>query len=128
MGPGIADGFNEVGRLEPENLIAGEFPRVSKFVTITGTGTLPEGAVLGEITAADDLYQLSVLTATDGSQTPNAILAEPVDFTLGDVVARVYLTGEFNQEIMILGGGHTVASVRRMLRQRSIFLKGNQAA
>lgn len=126
MGPGIADGFREEGRLEPHNLIAGEFPRVSEYVTVTGTGTLEEGAVLGEL--ADGRYQLSVLTATDGSQIPDAILAEPVDLTTGDMPARVYVTGEFNREVLTLGGGHTLSTVKRILRQRSIFLRGNQPA
>lgn len=126
MGPGIADGFRDEGRLEPHNLIAGEFPRVSEYVTVTGTGMLEEGAVLGEL--ADGRYQFSVLTATDGSQIPDAILAEPVDLAMGDLSARVYVTGEFNREAITFGGGHTLQTVKRTLRQRSIFLRGNQPA
>ncbi|MFL0805526.1 MAG: head decoration protein [Agarilytica sp.] len=121
MGPGIADGFTEVGQLEPDGLIAGEFPRVSKYVTITGTGELRAGAVLGEI-VADERYRLSASAATDGSQVPDAILAETIDLALGDVSARVYLTGQYTREALTLGTGHTMATVRRVLRQRQIFI------
>ncbi len=127
MRPGIADGFREEGRLEPDNLIAGEFPRVSQYVTVTGTGTLRAGAVLGRV-LADGRFQLSALAATDGSQVPDVILAEEVDLSLGDVSARVYLTGEFNSVVLELGAGHTLVTIENTLRQRSIFLKANQAA
>ena len=57
-GSGIVSGFNDEGRFEPDNLIAGEFPRIGRIVTITGDSTLVMGSVLGKITA-DGKYCLS---------------------------------------------------------------------
>jgi hypothetical protein len=34
--PGIAEGFTDQGSLAHDNLIAGEFPRITRVVTITG--------------------------------------------------------------------------------------------
>ncbi len=122
--PGIANGVTNRGVYAPENLIAGEYPRVMRVVTVTGGASLIPGAVLGRMTA-DGRYQLSDAAAADGSEIPDAILAEPVDATLGDVEAHVYLAGEFNELALQLGPRHTLASVRGAFRVRSLFLRPN---
>jgi len=73
-------------------------------------------------------YKLSAAAATDGSQRPLAILAEDADATAADVEALVYTTGDFNEDALVLGVGHTVASVREALRARGIFLISVQGA
>lgn len=123
--PGIAAGFTDQGATRPDNLIAGEYPRVSRLVTITGGVALPVGAVLGRI-SADGRYRIGTLEAEDGTQTPDAILAEAVDTTAGDRQAVVYFTGEFNELALSLGTGHTLDSVREAFRDRSLFLRKNQ--
>ncbi len=124
---GIAGGFTDQGRIAPENLIAGEFPRISRVATITGGAQLPLGAVLGRIDA-DGRYRLSDAGGNDGSEVPDAILGEAVDTTAGDVQALVYFTGEFNELALALGPGHTLDSVRTAFRTRSLFLRANQPA
>jgi hypothetical protein len=124
--PGIAEGFTHQGEYKPENLIAGQFPRISRIVTVTGGAVLPQGAVLGRI-AANGFYQLSDAGNQDGSEMPDAILAEPVDATGGDVQAHAYFAGEFNARALSLGAGHTLESVVTGFRRRSIFLRNNQA-
>ena len=52
------------------------------------TATYSPGTVLGKITASSKLTQLAP-AATDGSQTPAAILYERVDATLADVPATI---------------------------------------
>ncbi len=125
-GVGIAAGFNANGSVTPDNLLAGEFPRVSRMVTITGRGVLAVGTVLGKQTT-DGHYRVSEAAVHDGSEQPDAILAEEVDLAHGDVQARVYLTGEFNTQALTLGAGHTLASVTAACRTRSIFFRANQA-
>jgi hypothetical protein len=105
----------------PDNLIAGEFPRVAKTVTIAQSAALSRGAVLGKITASGK-FVLSEADAEDGSETPRAILAEDVDATAADVQATVYLTGEFSTNAITLGDGHTVDSVYWALADVGIFL------
>jgi len=124
--PGIAEGFADQGAHTPDNLIAGEFPRICRIVTVTGGAALPQGAVLGRI-EANGFYQLSDAGANDGSEEPDAILAEHVDATAGDVHAHVYFAGEFNARALTLGAGHTLESVATGFRQRSLFLRNNQA-
>ena len=103
---GIASGVTTQGVFTPENLIAGEFPRIMRIETITGGQALPQGAVLGQITATG-AYVLSTTTATDGSEVPVAILAQPIDAT-SDVEGHLFLTGEFNAHALTLGSGHTL--------------------
>jgi len=121
---GIASGVTSQGVFTPENLIAGEFPRIMRIATITGGQALPQGAVLGQITATG-AYVLSTATATDGSEVPVAILAQPIDTTL-DVEGHLFLTGEFNAHALTLGSGHTLASVTESFRTRSLFIRTNQ--
>ena len=123
--PGIAEGFNDKGSVTPENLIAGEYPRVSRMVTVTGGIPLAIGSVLGRIDA-DGRYLLSAADAADGSEIPDVILGESIDTTDGDKQAVAYFTGEFNELALTLGVGHTLDSVRSVFRTRSLFLSKNQ--
>lgn len=110
----------------PDNLQAGEFPRVTKDVTITG-GNYPRGAVLGRITAGGK-FTLSAAAAEDGSEDPLVVLARAVDASGGDRVAPVYLTGEFAESEVTLGAGHTAASAFWGLAAVGIYLKGTVGA
>jgi hypothetical protein len=122
-----ASGFTSQGQLYPENLIAGEYPRITRKV-IVGTGAnLVAGAVLGKITATGK-YILSASAAVDGSQLPDAILTEDAAALSVDVQAVAILTGEINELVLTLGAGHTLASIRDGLRNKSIFLTKNQGA
>jgi hypothetical protein len=101
-------------------------------LTITDAGTDPVAgeAFIVTVTAAAGTgkYVLSLAAATDGSQTPVAILAEDANATSGDVTTVAYLTGEFNIAAITFGTGHTAASVKEGLANRGIFLKTNLAA
>ena len=106
----------------PDQLIAGRFQLVTDTVTVVAGQVLARGAVLGKITASSK-FTLSTAAANDGSQVPSVILADAVDASGGDKAAGVYLTGEFNAGKLILGAGHTVASIKDTLRDAGIFLK-----
>lgn len=118
----VAGGFTDQGSLTPDNLFAGDLPRATKMVTITGAAALGKGTVLGRI-AASDKYLKSLSAAADGSQVPKAVLAADADASGSDVLAPIYFTGEFNEDALVLGAGHTLASIRDGLRQMGIFLK-----
>ena len=122
-----ASGFTSQGQYFPENLIAGEFPRITRKVTVAAGANLVAGAVLGKITASGK-YNLSASGAGDGSQTPEAILAEDASAAAADVQAVAIFTGEINELALTLGAGHTLASIRDGLRNKSIFLTKNQGA
>lgn len=114
--------FGTAGTYAPDNLLAGDYPQVTDTVTIVTGQNLLRGAVLGKITASGK-YTLSASASADGSQTPSRILLHDTDATGGDKLAPVAVTGEFSSRAVILGAGHTVASIRDGLAANGIFLK-----
>jgi hypothetical protein len=122
-----ASGVTSQGTYTPENLIAGEFPRITRKVIVATGANLVAGSVLGKITASGK-YLLSASAAVDGSQTPEAVLAEDASAAAADVQAVAIFTGEINELALTLGAGHTLASIRDGLRNKSIFLTKNQGA
>lgn len=105
----------------PDRLHAGDFPIRTLDVTIASGQNLARGALLGRITASGK-YVLSLAAAADGSQNPVAILAEDVDASAGDKKGIVYVSGDFNEDAIIYGTGHTADSVRAGLRDLNIYL------
>lgn len=105
-----------------DDILAGDFPVVTESVTIATGQNLVRGTVLGKITSGGK-YVKSLSASSDGSQTPDAILLEDCDATSADKVAPVALSGEFNQNALTIGTGHTAASIKAGLRAKSIFLK-----
>ena len=121
-----ASGLTDQGEYKPCNLLAGEYPRIERIITIASGSNLAKGAVLGRITASGK-FVLSAAGASDGSETPDAILAETVGASAEDKQAVVYFSGEFNENALTLGTGHTLESIRAVLRSKSIFLRSNQS-
>lgn len=121
-----ASGLTDQGEYKPCNLIAGEYPRIERIITIASGSALTKGSVLGRVTASGK-FSLSASDASDGSETPDAILAEDVDASAEDKQAVVYFSGEFNETALTLGNGHTLESIRAGLRSKSLFLRKNQS-
>lgn len=112
----------------PPRLIAGNSDElVGEKITLVSGQNLSRGAVLGKITASGK-YKLSASGASDGSETPDLILAEDTDASAGDKPALGYSRGDFIQEAIILGAGHTVASIKEGLRLKNIILVSSMGA
>lgn len=99
----MTQSFAATGKIDeaytPEQVIIGAADVVTKAQTLL-TGVVYAGlTVLGRVTATGKLRK-AVNTAVDGSAVPCAILVEAVDATGGDVVAPVYLAGEFNLDAL----------------------------
>jgi|AntDeeMetagen285_2_1112576.scaffolds.fasta_scaffold00458_6 hypothetical protein len=105
---------------ERDNLLSGDFPLVTRAVTIASGQTLARGAILGNNGTA---YVQADSTLVDGSEAAVAILAENVDATGGDTPAIAYLTGQFNERAVGVTGSDTAAGFRDALRAYSIFLE-----
>jgi hypothetical protein len=104
----------------PDNLVISH--PLSRVVTIlANAGALTSGTVLGRITASGK-YINSLSAASDGSQTPDVILAEDIANSGSDQTASVYFAGVFNESGLVLGSAHTVASIREGLRLKGIHL------
>lgn len=120
--------FNDAGSLSQDQLIAGDHPIRTAGVTIaSGAGVLTRGTLLGMVTATGK-YVISAAEddqgdpIADGSETPVVILGEDVDASAADVDTWAYIAGDFNENQMTFGTGHTADSVRDGLRGRSIYL------
>ncbi|MBM7580016.1 head decoration protein [Jeotgalibacillus terrae] len=111
-----------VDSFEYDNLLGGGVsPIVTDSVELEAGAVYLRGTVLG----VDDtgLAKAVDSVATDGSQVPYAILAKDVDATDESLPAPVYLTGEFNQTVLIFGGTDTFETHKPKLREIGIFLK-----
>jgi hypothetical protein len=109
--------------ITPDNLIAGSnMQLITRSVTLLSGQNVIRGTVLGIVTASGK-YVLSASASTNGSQTPKAIAAEDSNASGGDKTLLVYIAGEFNENEITLGTGHTVSSIREGLRDNGIFLK-----
>lgn len=112
----------------PDALVAGDqIGLTHRSVTLVSGQNLLRGALLGKITSGGK-YTLSLSASSDGSQTPDVILAEDCDASGGDKTALVYETGVFNTNAMNIGASHTAASVREGLRAKGIHLVTGQPA
>ncbi|TCZ73049.1 head decoration protein [Paenibacillus albiflavus] len=99
---------------------------VTDVLTLKAGASYVRGMVLGVITTSDLAVPVDS-SKSDGSEAAYAILADDINATTGNVVAPVYLTGEFNQAALIFGGTDTAAKHKKELRKIGIFLKSNKS-
>jgi len=101
----------KIGEFTPDNLIAGDFPRITTLLNIT-TGTFKRGTVV------------TVSASTADRQARFGVLAVDADASGGAVQAEVYLTGEFARRHMVTSGGGALADTDVInLSFQSIFVK-----
>lgn len=95
-------------------------------LTITDAGTDPVAGETFTVTvtaaAGSGSYKKSLAAATDGSQTPVAVLAEDITVGGSDTESVAYVTGHFRSAALTFGAGHTAASTRDGLRALGIHL------
>ena len=96
--------------------------------TAGGTAWVAGDEFLITVAAGTGQWVPSVVTATDGSEIPVAILADIVDPSAGAVNAGFYQTGEFNQNAITYDASWTIAGLTPFLRDVSIFLKTSVSA
>ena len=101
-----------LGTFTPDNLIAGDFPRVTGWKQIP-TGNLKRGTVITDAGAA-----------MASGENPYGVLSDDADASAGAVQGSVYLTGEFAARHLILAGGAQLSDGDiANLRKLSIFAK-----
>lgn len=76
---------------------------------------------LGRVSAPGKLI-LSMATASDGLQTPVALLAELVDAAAADREMVAYVPGTVNERALGYGAGHTAASGQDALQAHGLKL------
>ena len=118
---------NDIGTLVYDNLLASEVEVTDSVTIISGAGILARGTVLGKITASGKCKIVNSVNS-DGSQTPFAILLEPVDATSTDKVAGAAIAGVFNSKALVFGGTDTITTHYTGLRDIGLYTKSNQSA
>jgi hypothetical protein len=115
------NGFMSEGGTGPDNLY--DNFSVRRVVTIpAGNGVIARGTALGKITA-NGKWVKSAAAATDGSQVIRAIMLHDVDATAADVEGVVGRIGSCNPNAIILGAGHTLASIEDACMDRGIVFE-----
>lgn len=118
--PQIPRKFEE--NFAPDKLIAGLTQQVTWNGTLISGQNLKRGAVVGKITSGGKLT-LSLSASSDGSQVPYGVLLDDYDASGGDLAnVGVIIKGEVNENALILGASHTLASIREGLRDQGLYL------
>lgn len=108
--------------MQYDQLMIGGFPVVMDAVTLMAGKAYKRGSVIAMVTA-EKKGALVDSTKTDGSEIPYAVLAEDTDAANSDVVAPVYLSGEFNQDALIFGENDDASIHKAALRNINIYIK-----
>ena len=129
------DLHEKLGSVVPENLFAGLEPSALKK---TGTlrklgtaGTLARGTLLAKSSGSAGDGKLVIFGTTAASNetlTADCVLAEDVPVgTTNDEAALVYITGNFNEDALILATGASLTEADRdALRIRGILLGASE--
>jgi len=114
---------------DPNGLILDDYPVQTAVATIGTAADLTAGAVLGRITATGK-YVLSLSAASNGSQTPAAILLTDAAAASADAPAVILLSGAVDSAMLSFGTAHTAETVETAFRAagRPIFLKSRTGA
>ncbi len=108
-----------------DDLLVNGDDTLTRQITLISGQNLTRGAVLGKITASGK-YTLSASAAADGSQTPDAVLAEDTDASGGDKLTVAYFSARVKSNKVVLGAGHTLASIQEGLRVKDIHIVTTQ--
>ena len=131
----IRDLHEKLGSVTPENLFAGLEPNALKKAGVIrklGTaGTLKRGTLLAKSSgSAGDgkLVIFGTTAATNETLTADCVLVYDIDVgTANDENALVYITGNFNEDALILASGASLTEDDRdALRIRGILLGASQ--
>lgn len=97
-------------------------------ITAGGTAFVAGDSFTIDVVDAIGQFVLSVKTASDGSQTPSAILADDADATDGPVTAGAYVMVEVNARALHYDASWTIATLTPALRANTIFVKSSVSA
>ncbi len=117
------------GKTLGEYVVGATFSDQLKFVIADGSTDFIVGDGFDiTIAAGSGSYKLAASASVDGSAVPAAILADYSDASGGDVVAPIYIMGEFNGAALTLGSGITLAAAKAALRPIGIHIKTSVSA
>ena len=92
--------FNKIGESVPSYLIAGDFPIVTRNITIKKGQKLSYGSIVSRDSEGEYVF------CEDKNQEPEGILTENVNANLEEKSGVIYLTGQFNVNCISVGDGY----------------------
>jgi len=116
-----AHGFTSEGSVTHDKL-HDKFDVRKKGTIKSGEGVLLRGTAMGKITSSGKWVK-SLAASNDGSQVVRGILLDSVDATSADVEAIIGRRGSCNGAAVILGTGHTLASIDDACIDRGIIFE-----
>lgn len=129
------DLHTKIGSVTPENLFAGLDPRAltkAGMLRKLGTAsTLARGTLLAKSSGTGGDGKLVIFGTTAGSNetlTADCVLAEDIEVgTAADEPALVFITGNFNEDALILATGASLTEADKdALRIRGILLGASE--
>lgn len=110
--------MQKIGEIKPDNLIAGPMYRSTAQVVLASGKIYPVGSVIA--LKADGT---GTLVNSQGAEAkkPYGILAEEVDATDENTGGVVYLSGEFNQNVLVFDGTDTFETHKNVARELGIY-------
>ena len=129
------DLHTKIGSVTPENLFAGPDPRaLTKAGVLRKLGTaatMVRGTLLAKSSGTGGDGKLVIFGTTAGSNetlTADCVLAEDVEVgTAADEPALVFITGNFNEDALILATGASLTEADKdALRIRGILLGASE--
>ncbi|KVZ18633.1 hypothetical protein WT88_29580 [Burkholderia stagnalis] len=131
-----AKSATDFGVVDPEGNVLADATVGTAYTSSEINFTITAGATAF---AAGDTFTLTVVnaigtfiesvkTASDGSQTPVAILVDNVDASAGPIATAAYVMGEFNARALIFDPSWTIQTLTTALRPYSIFVKSSLSA
>lgn len=103
-------------------------PQINFTITAGGTACVAGDSFIITPAPGSGSYKQAVASATDGSATPVAILADQANAASSDVISGIYLMGEFNINAVILDPSISLAAAKAALAGNGIYLKGSISA
>lgn len=118
------------GNALPAATVGAAYSQQGIAFTITAGGTAFVAGDSFTLTVEDAIgtYKLCVKTASDGSQTPVAILADYADASLGAVTTGAYVMAEVNANALKYDASWDIPSLTAALRSATIFVKSSVSA
>ncbi|MDP1866993.1 MAG: head decoration protein [Bradyrhizobium sp.] len=117
---GTVDGYATVGAAYDGQV---KFTIADGATDFSGAAQFIQAVTIADTGATK--YKKSLAAATDGSQTPCAILGEDCDATSADKDTIAHFGGVYDENALVYGTGHTAATCREALRDVGIKLQSS---
>lgn len=125
----MAKYYEKLGEMTPDNLVIGnDIPIHTASGTIkSGQGKLARGTVLALSSGTAGTGKLVILgttAASDERLTAHSVLCDDIDATNADVVAEIYVSGQFNTGKLIVKSEYVISAEDvKALRDSGIYIE-----